>query len=205
MTEKKKSTIISEGSDKPNAPEHRHYIDNAAFYDALCQRRSYIENDQKVPKRLEDYIGECLMLIAQNLAKKWNFARYTWRDEMIDDAIVANLRALDKFDVNKHNNPLAYFTQCSYFAFIGRIESEEDATATKYRAVVESAATGQLDSADDEDSAHILDNLDVSLDYMIDFLDKYDQKQERKREKRRKSNKKSQPLNQLWEEGDEQQ
>ena len=206
MSEKKKSTIIHEGQDTPASPKHRHYIDNAKFYQALKDRRAHIDNGEKVPKRLEDYIGECLMLIAQKLGSRWNFANYSFRDEMVEDGIVANIRALDKFDVTQYSNPLSYFTQCTYFAFLGRIEQEENTTATKYRAMIEAAATGGLDVAEDEHADHILDNLDVSMEYMVSFLEKYDTKQEKKRASRRKKPKNETTDNgvsQLWEHNDQ--
>lgn len=180
----KKSTIISENEDTPNSPKHRHYVDNNKFYEALCERKRHIDAGEPVPKRIEDYIGECIMLIAENVGKRHNFARYSWRDEMVGDAIVQCTRAIDKFDVEKYQNPLAYFTQCTVYAFLGRMEREQNQVYTKYKSMIEAATFGKLDSADDEDSAHILDNLDVSMEYMIDFIEGYEEKQQKKKQKK---------------------
>lgn len=200
MTGKKKSTIIKEGQDTPNAPKHRHYLDNEAFYQALYDRRMHIDAGEQVPQRLEDYIGDCLMRIAEGVGKRWNFAKYSWRDEMVGDAIVACTRAIDKFDVHQFSNPLAYFTQCTVYAFLARLQQEENQTYTKYKMMIEAATAGELDSADDEDAAHVLDNVDVSMDYMIDYIERHEAKKARKKKGSKKNEQSSSSLNELYNE-----
>lgn len=195
----KKSTIISENQDTPNSPSYRQYVDNEAFYESLKKRRECIENGDPVPQRIEDHIGECIMLIAENVANRWNFARYSWRDEMVGDAVVQCTRAIDKFDVHQYKNPFAYFTQCTVYAFLSRLQKEEQETYTKYKATIESATMGQLDDSDDEDSAHILDNVDVSMDYMIEYIQKHEAKMEKKK-KGSKKGKNSASIDELYNE-----
>lgn len=194
---KKKSTIIQEGQDTPNAPKHRHYLDNDKFYQALYDRRVHIDSGEQVPQRLEDYIGECILLIAENVGKRWNFAKYSWRDEMVGDAVVACTRAIDKFNPYQYKNPLAYFTQCTVYAFLARLQQEQNQTYTKYKMMIEAATQGELDSADDEESAHVLDNVDVSMEYMIDYIEKHEAKQKRKKQRNQKKQQSS--LDELYE------
>jgi hypothetical protein len=51
------------------------------------------------------------MLICNKLSTKPNFMGYSYRDEMIADAIENCVAAAHSFDPEKSNNPFAYFTQ----------------------------------------------------------------------------------------------
>jgi len=80
-----------------------------------------------------NYIGECFVKIANHLAYKSNFINYTYRDEMILDAIENCITYIDNFDPTKSSNPFAYFTQISYYAFVRRIIREKKHQDTKNR------------------------------------------------------------------------
>ena len=104
------------------------YINNKDFLDALIDYKkrvddSVLENISK-PK-IPDYIGECFLKIANNLAKRPNFYSYTYKDEMISDAIENCLMYFENFDPEKSSNPFAYFTQICWYAFVRRIDKEK--------------------------------------------------------------------------------
>jgi len=80
-----------------------------------------------------DYIGDCFIKIANHLAYKSNFINYSFRDEMILDAIENCLTYMHNFDPNKSRNPFAYFTQITYYAFVRRIQKEKRQLQTKYK------------------------------------------------------------------------
>ena len=103
------------------------YIDNEKFFQNLVE---YVESlqecsddEQTIP--VPDYIGECFLLIATNLAFRKNFINYTYRDDMVGDAIENCLQCVGNFDKEKSKNPFAYFTQVCYFAFLRRIQKEK--------------------------------------------------------------------------------
>ena len=92
-----------------------HYVNNADFLKALVQykkdcRKAKREGTQK--PRIPNYVGKCLMLIAENLSHKPNFISYSFRDEMISDAIENCVMYVDNFDPSKD------YPEGSYFAFI---------------------------------------------------------------------------------------
>ena len=62
--------------------------------------------------------------IASNLTFHKNFIKYTYKDELIGDAIENCIRYFDNFNIKKSKNPFAYFTQISYYAFLRRIKKE---------------------------------------------------------------------------------
>ena len=90
--ELKKSTIIWEGQDKPKAKKEKHYVDNKEFYKALVERKEKVDENlanDLPPPPISEYIGHCILKIAENLAKKHQFYNYKFKDEMISDAILS--------------------------------------------------------------------------------------------------------------------
>lgn len=72
-------------------------------------------------------LADSLKRIAYGLGNKSNFINYTYKDEMIGDALVKMYTALKnkKFDVNSDYNPFSYFTTIAFHAFINRIKKEK--------------------------------------------------------------------------------
>jgi DNA-directed RNA polymerase specialized sigma24 family protein len=58
---------------------------------------------------------------------------YTYRDEMVADAIENCVSAAHSFDPDKSNNPFAYFTQIAWNAFIRRIQKEKKQSYVKHK------------------------------------------------------------------------
>lgn len=103
------------------------YVDREEFYQLMIKRKASIkealENNKPVPK-IDDKIGKMILDIATNLSYRYNFINYTFREEMVGDAIETCVRYLDNFDTDKFNNPFAYFTQICYFSMVRRIQRE---------------------------------------------------------------------------------
>ena len=72
-------------------------------------------------------LGESINKIAQGLSFSPSFINYTYRDEMIGDAIVKMYSALKfkKYNVSAESNPFSYFTTIAFHAFINRIKKEK--------------------------------------------------------------------------------
>ena len=108
-----------------------HYVDNKEFLKALVERREKIKEAKNLGKpkpQVSNYIGECILKIANHLSYKPNFINYSYREEMISDGIENCLQYIDNFDPEKSNNPFAYFTQIIYYAFLRRITKEKKQT-----------------------------------------------------------------------------
>lgn len=106
----------------------RHYVNNKRMYEALCvyqSQRKEAEQNGQPPPRLPEYLGQCFMLIAQKLSTKPNFYNYSFRDEMISDGIENAVLMAHNFNVEKYNNPHAYFTTMIFRAYIRRIKREK--------------------------------------------------------------------------------
>jgi len=112
------------------------YVNNADFLKALVdykqkckEARDAGKNDPPIP----NYIGECFMKIAEGFSHKPNYINYTYRDEMVSDAIENCLMYFENFDPEKSSNPFAYFTQIVYYAFLRRIAKEKKQLYIKYK------------------------------------------------------------------------
>ena len=76
---------------------------------------------------MPDELSMMIVKIANGLSYAPNFINYSYKDEMIGDAILKMFSALKgrKFDVSTNNNPFSYFTTIAYHAFINRIKKEK--------------------------------------------------------------------------------
>jgi hypothetical protein len=115
-----------------------HYIDNTQFYEALVEYRKLCDANPDETPQVPEYIGYCIIKIAEGLAKRPNFSGYSWRDEMIGDAIETCLKYVKSFDPERSKSPFGYFTTTCWYSFIGRITAEKKQGKIK-RALVSSA------------------------------------------------------------------
>ena len=98
-----------------------HYVNNADFLAAIKEyKQKVLEAQEKgLPKpQVSNYIGECILKIANHLSYKPNFINYTYKDDMILDGIENCIQYIDNFDPNKSSNPFAYFTQIIFLSLI---------------------------------------------------------------------------------------
>jgi hypothetical protein len=133
-------------SDKPKKAQN-HYIDNGRFLKELSAYRKVALKAKKrgdKPPGVNDYIGQCFLDIANNLAKKPNFANYTYREEMICDSVENCVMYAANFDPKKSSNPFAFFTQIIYYAFLRRIQREKKQMYVKMRVFEQNDPTGRF-------------------------------------------------------------
>lgn len=124
------------------------YIDNAEFTQAIIdwikEYKNSIQNNSEIPE-LSEYIGDCFIQIAYGLSVRNNFKNYTFLDEMIQDAILACVDGIYKFDplraTNGRPNAFAYFTTVCINAFVARINKEK-----RQWHYIEKAAAGEVES-----------------------------------------------------------
>lgn len=108
---------------KPKSKEH--YVNSREFKEAIAK---YYETGV-----CDNELGEMITKIANGLSYAPNFINYSYKDEMVGDAVVKMFTALfnKKFDLNavdnKGNkyNPFSYFTTIAFHAFINRIKKEK--------------------------------------------------------------------------------
>lgn len=107
-----------------------HYIDKEKFYLEMVRYRESVDNARRSGRelpRIPEYIGGCILKLAQKLATHKSFIGYSiqWKQEMISDGAENCVQYINNFDPDKTNNPFAYFTQVIWYAFIRRIAKEK--------------------------------------------------------------------------------
>jgi DNA-directed RNA polymerase specialized sigma24 family protein len=72
-------------------------------------------------------LGDSIYKIATGLSFAPNFINYSYREEMVGDALVKMVSAIHnkKFNVDSGYNPFSYFTTIAFHAFINRIKKEK--------------------------------------------------------------------------------
>ena len=150
-----------------------HYVNNAQFSQAVVDYVGQVEECKKeklsLPK-VPDYIAQCFLRIAEGLSHKANFIRYTYREEMVMDAVENCLKAISNYNLEAATrtgkpNAFAYFTQITWFAFLRRItkEKKQQEIKLKYltKAGVENFVDNELEGGGvgEQVSSHFVDTL----------------------------------------------
>jgi len=180
--------------------EKPHYVNNAKFSQAVVdyveRSNSEVQAGRSKPI-VPDYIAECFLKIAEGLSHKANFVRYTYREEMVMDAVENCLKAIDNYNLETATrtgkpNAFAYFTQIAWYAFLRRIEKEKRQQDVKMKFIAEAGVEHFLDntSADDYDDASVMPFLE-ELRGRIDMVKENDRifKEYATKEKRRRKTK----------------
>jgi len=167
-----------------------HYIDNSQFLAVLVKyqkdvRRAKRKKESKPP--IPNYIGECFMKIAEHLSYSPNFGNYSYRDEMISDAIENCLMYFENFDPKKSKNPFAYFTQIVYYAFIRRITKEKKQQYVKYKSlensrIFDEITVEDLDLLSSENKSNMPKPQEMYAN-MSEFIENFEKSKKMKKEK----------------------
>lgn len=152
------------------------------------------ELNQKVKEMLhripiDDFIGDCILKICQNLIRKKGFIEYsqTHSEDMIGDAIENCILYISSFDPRKSSEPFSYFTQVATWAFVRRIEKEKREIYFKLRSLHN--MDGLIDSSFQAEHDDTYDGKIMSDDWLIhtrNYVNEYEEKMDKKRRRQRK-------------------
>ena len=148
-----------------------HYVNNSDFSTAVVEYVEKVDDARKnknnIPK-VPDYIAQCFLKIAEGLSHKANFIRYTYREEMVMDALENCLKAIKNYDIKTATrtgtpNAFAYFTQISWYAFLRRIEKEKKQQEIKLKYLTKSGIDSFIDTGSEATASntatHFVDTL----------------------------------------------
>lgn len=185
------------------AKEKPHYVNNKEFSQAVVDYCTDVKGWQQegavgrpvVP----NYIASCFLKIAEGLSHKANFVRYTYREEMVMDAVENCLKAIENYDIDaatRSGNPnaFAYFTQISWYAFLRRIQKEKKQQDIKMRYIAEGSIDEFVDTDENGDGGHqaqpFVDMLRHRIDTVKEADDQFKEyaKEEKKQRKLRAVN-----------------
>ena len=148
-----------------------HYVNNSDFSTAVVE---YVErvliarkDETKIPT-VPDYVAQCFLKIAEGLSHKGNFIRYTYREEMVMDAVENCLKAISNYNLEAATrtgkpNAFAYFTQITWYAFLRRISKEKKQQEIKLKYLAKSGIDSFIDTGTEAvaagQAAHFIDTL----------------------------------------------
>lgn len=176
-----------------------HYVNNADFSQAVVDYVKLVneakQSKTEIPK-VPDYVAQCFLRIAEGLSHKANFIRYTYREEMVMDAVENCLKAVLNYDIEAATrtgkpNAFAYFTQITWYAFLRRIAKEKKQQDIKLKYLTTSGIENFIHSEDADDiSNYVVGNFVDSLKDRIEKVRHVDEevkeyvKEEKVRKKR---------------------
>ena len=97
----------------------QYYVNPVEFKAAL---QKYYDSDV-----MTEDLGVYIKKIATGLSFLPSFINYTYKEDMIGDALVKMYNAVQnkKYDFSTGSNPFSYFTTIAFHAFINRIKKEK--------------------------------------------------------------------------------
>jgi hypothetical protein len=154
-----------------------HYVNNKEFSQAVvdyCKTIEEAKDNKTTLPIVPDYIATCFLRISEGLSHKSNFIRYTYREEMVMDAVENCLRAIENYNIEAATrtglpNAFAYFTQISWYAFLRRIAKEKKQQEIKLRYLSQSGiedyiVSGALDAGSQQVMQAFVDTLKDRID-----------------------------------------
>lgn len=153
-----------------------HYVNNANFSQAVVEYVTVLNEARDAGEQLPivpDYIARCFLKIAEGLSHKSNFIRYTYREEMVMDAVENCLKAIENYNLEAATrtgkpNAFAYFTQISWYAFLRRIAKEKKQQDVKIKYMTQSGVEEFIIENGDATSSSVMNAFVSQLKDRID-------------------------------------
>lgn len=141
------------------------YIDKEEFTTEMdihaMECREAISKGKPVPKCPES-IGKKFLLLATNTASKGNFYQYTYKEEMISDAVENMVRYRHNYR-KERGHAFSYFTTYAFYAFWARIKSEKK-EQTKRLKLMQKLAVHEM-------APHVLNDHDLDMEFRNEYAE----------------------------------
>lgn len=184
----------------------KQYVDDVAFlaalknylpivkplrdkHDAMCEKlREKGVKKKNFPSFVRpqtpdyDFIGTCILKIAEHLSYHPFYNKHSFREEMVGDAIENAIRYMENFDPEIGVKPFAYFTQIMTFAFWRRIEREKKNSVIKQMSI-EGSSEGHYHVQDGDTRGYSNTYVAFLKEVKSDMVSEYKEKLRVKKEK----------------------
>lgn len=179
--------------------KNAHYVNNQEFSANIVEYVKIVNSARAAKKELPivpNYLAKCFLNIAENLSHKSNFIRYTYREEMVMDAVENCLKAVENYNIDAVTrtgkpNAFAYFTQIIWYAFLRRIAKEKKQQEIKEKYLSQSGIEAFLVTEQGDASTgvatHFIDVLKDRIDKVKEYdteLKEFGKKEKQMRKKR---------------------
>ena len=163
-----------------NKKKSKNYINNKDFSAAVCDYvESYNAHKGADKPIVPNYVALGFKQIAEGLSHKPNFIGYSYRDEMVMDAIENCLRAIRNYNIEAATrtgkpNAFAYFTQICYYAFLRRIAKEKKQKEIKDEIIENGFTSDMLEISANQDDY----SKQITISYIEEVKNKLRENQE---------------------------
>lgn len=141
------------------------YIDKEEFTKEMdihaMECRAAIESGKPTPKCPES-IGIKFLLIATNVANKGNFYKYTYKDEMVSDAVENMVRYRHNYK-KERGHAFSYFTTYAIYAFLARIKTEKKEQHKRIK-LMQKLAVHEM-------APHVLNDHDLDMEFRNEYAE----------------------------------
>ena len=134
MTEKRKTTTVKPAKKERAKSTKGHYVTNAQLLEAFYEAKEL--------GKLTDRLGKYLMMIAEKYSYHPWFAGYSFREDMVNTAVVNLCANWYKFNPEKQEipNPFAYYTTACYRSFLSYLDAEKNERNIRDELLIEAGA-----------------------------------------------------------------
>jgi hypothetical protein len=179
-----------------------YYVDNKKFTEEF---RKYHERVKVVRQQLDadgikdkqtrlkalrlpvgNYIGDCFWKLANKLASRGNFSGYSFRDEMISDALESMVANAHHFNPDAETrsgapNAFGYFTRIAWQTMVNKIKTEAKQEYIRYKVLQNHILDGSLEISGGESVQDSRSGIDIDSDYYVKLAEKYDKPKKEKK------------------------
>lgn len=119
-------------------PGDANYVNNKEFSIELdkyarAQRKQLAEGKGRI--QMNNYLADCIMRMSKRLASTKRFSGYPFKDEMIQNAILAAVKYSHGFNGDKFDNGFAYVTQILFSHMVITIKNEKQKYETNMKLI----------------------------------------------------------------------
>lgn len=111
-------------SQKVGKRKEMNYLNNEKL---LIELKKYIKKGIQTEE-----LGRMFLLLARRYSSKGSFAGYSWREDMVCEAVLTCLKYMHNFDVGVESpNPFAYFSKVIHNSFLNYNSKQKEHSAIK--------------------------------------------------------------------------
>lgn len=141
--------------------------------------------------KMTEYIAESVSLICINMSYKTSFINYTYKEDMIGDAIENCVRYVKNFDSDKNNNAFGYVSTIAYNAFVRRIKKEKKRNLDHLGYIRKTFSEDDIRKRLDADNPNDIKSYNTYVDHMQSILDDMNIELPKQTERKKRKEKKT--------------
>ena len=132
------------------------YVSNILLYGEYVKWYAAIEIAKKEGKeepQIPPYIVDAMTKITKRLTYNSKFINYSFKEEMIGDALYDCIKYAKKFNLTRSvtPNPFSYITTIAFNAFLRRIDTEKKQSYVKSKLIADTPIHEFFDNIDSDD------------------------------------------------------